>query len=403
MNEPFSDLVVFEGGRPVLPEAVHPLPDLLDRQPESVLAAFLDSQRADFERLVGEVEQAGSPLHSLFAAMRDSVPADNPFHGVALFRKGALGGMFLDLNEHVMRHPVWRHPFFVRVFEGRIDAGQVSAFALHYFNQIKNTRQCVALAIGRFHGLEAMPYGQLNERVSELTQIALAQLVADEYGVGSHGIDDYPGMGHLLAARTHIVMYRQLFEGLGIPPSGQDVPMLPAVADNVLTQRLVAGHPAFTPLESLASVGLGMEWGVPEFFSLILGGLIRFAMREKLPLTRRDLEVFIAHVRYDVIHAVSVMLVTSLHMRDASDLKTVKGACNTLMASRYGMMTGLYDHVFGEQCPSLADIGLEARYRLDDRRIEAALMEARQSVAPERVAGGEAYRASVGTPFVWAD
>ena len=43
-----------------------------------------------------------------------------------------------------------------------------------------------------------------------------------------------------------------------------------------------------------------MEWGVPEFFSLLLGGLVRFASREKLGLTPRHLEVFIAHVRDDV-------------------------------------------------------------------------------------------------------
>jgi hypothetical protein len=42
-----------------------------------------------------------------------------------------------------------------------------------------------------------MPYGQLNERISELTQIVLAQLVADEYGVGSHEVEDYPSLGGL--------------------------------------------------------------------------------------------------------------------------------------------------------------------------------------------------------------
>ncbi|MGE5506201.1 MAG: hypothetical protein ACM31L_17400 [Actinomycetota bacterium] len=401
-NTRFSDLVEFVDGRPVVPPDVHPMPDLLERDAEGVLAGFLDSQRVDFERVVAEVEQPGSPLHDLFAALRARVGADNPFHRIALFRPGALNEMFVELHEHVMRHPVWRHPFFVRVFEGGIEGAQVARFARQYFNQIKNTRQCVAMAIGRFHGLADMPFGPLNERVSELTQIALAQLVADEYGVGSHAVEDYPGLGHLLSARTHIVMYRQLFDGLGIAANDQDEPMLPGVADNVLTQRLVAGHAAFTPLEALASVGLGMEWGVPEFFSLILGGLIRVAVRDKLHLTSRDLEVFIAHVRYDVLHAVSVMLATSLHMHGAGDLAAVKNACNTLMAGRYGMMTAVYAHVFGEPCASLADIGLDARYRLTDRRIETALVDARRTIAPATVVGGEAYRISTAVPFVFA-
>lgn len=402
MTLAFSDLVVERQGRAVLPDPVHPMPDLLDLGAEQVLARFRDSQRADFSAIIGDVGRPGTDLHRVFAEMAERVGADNPFHQTALFRPGALEALFLDLHDHVMSHPVWRHPFFVRVFAGDIGLDQVRRFSTAYFNQIKNTRQCVALAVGRFHGLMDLPYGPLNERVSEITQVSLAQLVADEYGVGSHSVEDYPDLGHLFRSRTHIVMYRQLFDGLGIAVSDQDVPMLWGVADNVLIQRLVAGDPAFSPLEALASVGLGMEWGVPEFFSLLLGGLIRVARRDALPLTARDLEVFIAHVRYDVLHAVSVMLVTSLHMRRQSDVDVVKNACNTLMASRYAMMSDVHAHVFGENCPSLADMGLEARYRLTDRRIEAALRAARAGIDPKRVARGDEYRAraDVSLPFV---
>lgn len=397
-----SDLARIQGGRLVLPPEIHPLPNLLDLDPEGVLNAFRVSQREDFTRIVADIERPGAPLHTLFARLRDRVGPENPFHKVALFRPGALEEMFVDLHDHVLSHPVWRHPFFVRVFEGRITQDQINLFATQYFNQIKNTRQCVALAIGRFHGLMDLPYGGLNERISEITQISLAQLVADEYGVGAHDIDDYPELGHLLLARTHIAMYRQMFDGLGIAEDQQDVPMLAGVADNVLTQRLVASDARFSPLEALASVGLGMEWGVPEFFSLILGGLIRVAHRDKLDLSPKDLEVFIAHVRYDVLHAVSVMLVTSLHMHQPKDLAVVKNACNTLMSSRFAMMTAMHDHVFGEPCASLAEIGLEERYRLTDGRIAAALVEARRTISPDRVVDGEAYRASDMVPFVFA-
>ncbi|MDR3450280.1 MAG: hypothetical protein P4M15_11145, partial [Alphaproteobacteria bacterium] len=358
-----NGLVTFDGERPVVVETVHPLPNLLELGAGGVLESMCRSQKNDFTAMVAEVEEPGSPLHGLFADLRTRVPTDHPFHRIALFRKGALQEIFLDLHDHVMSHPVWLHPFFVRVFEGRINLVQVAAFAIQYFNQIKNTRQCVAMAIGRFHGLAPLPYGVLNERVSEITQVALAQLVADEFGVGSHALEDYPDLRHLLLSKTHMAMYRQLFEGLDVPPDEQDEAMLPGVADNVLTQRLVASHPAFSPLESLSSVGLGMEWGVPEFFSLILGGLIRVALREKSPLTPRHLEVFIAHVRYDVLHAVSVMLVTSLHMQGPDDIDAVKGSCNTLMAGRFAMMTDLYRHVFGERCATLAEIGLDLRYR----------------------------------------
>lgn len=385
-----------------LAPSVHPLPNLLELSAEGVLEAFRLSQRADFTRIVADVEQPGAPLHGLFDRLRQRVAADNPFHATALFRPGALEALFLDLHDHVMSHPVWRHPFFVRVFEGRLDAAQAKTFATAYFNQIKNTRQCVALAVGRFHSLMDLPYGPLNEQVSEITQIALAQLVADEYGVGAHTVEDYPELGHLLLARTHMAMYRQLFDGLGIAAEDQDQPMLWGVADNALTQRLLAGDPAFSPLEALASVGLGMEWGVPEFFSLLLGGLIRLSLREGLGLTERDLEVFIAHVHYDVLHAVSVMLVTSLHMTGPDDLTAVKNACNTLMAARFAMMTDMHGAVFGEPCATLAEIGLEPRYRLTDRRIADALVRARAGVAPKRVVRGEDYRTRTDMPFVFA-
>ncbi len=396
-----NPLAYAKNGGLCVPPSVHPLENLLQLDARGLLDAMRDSQRRDFLEMVADIESPNSELHRLFAALRARAPVGNPLHDIALFRPGALAGLFLDLHDHVMSHPVWLHPFFVRVFEGRATLDQLRVFGVHYFNQIKNTRQCVAAAIGRFHGLMGLPYGPLNERISEITQISLAQLVADEYGVGSHALADYPPLGHLLLARTHIAMYRQFFDGLGIAPEGQDAALLPGVADNVLTQRLLAGDGAFSPLEALASVGLGMEWGVPEFFSLLLGGFIRVALREKLELTPHHLEVFVAHVRYDVLHAISVMLVTSLHMRGEDDILAVKGACNTLMASRHGMMTELYQKVFGEDCPALADIDLAPRYRLRDRRIETVLRKARQEIPSEAVIGAEAWRASAKTPFVF--
>lgn len=372
MPIPFSDLIVAgANGNPVLPTEVHHLPNLLEMSPDEVLAAFKQSQQDDFVRIIAELDQPGNPLKVLLDQLKPL--------GLKPIEPLALKALFLDLHEHVMGHPVWRHPFFLRVFEGRITAPQVGQFALHYFNQIKNTRQCVALSLGRFNSLSERRHGQATERISELTQIVLAQLLADEYGVSTHAVEGYPGMAQLFASTTHIVMYRQLFEGLDIPFDRQDVPLLNGVADNVLTQRLVAGDPAFSPLESLASVGLGMEWGVPEFFTLLLGGLIRFAWKAGIPLTQRHLLVLTAHVKYDVLHAISVVLATSFHCHSQDDVQTVKNATNMLMAARFGMMTDLYRHVFGEETPALGETDLADCYKIADGRIAAALRRARQA------------------------
>jgi pyrroloquinoline quinone (PQQ) biosynthesis protein C len=400
----FSDLLeILPDGTPrVLPD-VHHLPDLLQMDAEAVLARFKQDQVGDFKRVIRELDDPHNALNRQFSRLREIAERQpgNPFNQTALFNPGALEGMFLELHDHVMDHPVWRHPFFVRVFNGDFTREQLTRFALQYFNQVKNTRQCVALALGRFSGVMEMPYGQLNERISEMTQIVLAQLIADEYGVGSHSVEDYPSLGGLFESVTHIVMYRQVFEGLGVPFEEQDVPMLHGVADNVLIQRLVAGDERFTPLESLASVGLGMEWGVPEFFTLLLGGMIRFAWQNDVPLTREQLLVFVAHVQYDVLHAISVMLVTSFYSRDAEALSRIKGATNMLMSGRYGMMSAMYRHVFDEECPSLQDIGLEPRYHIADRRIEQALLRARAGVAEGRVVDAESYRRSTDMPFIF--
>lgn len=402
----FSDLLTIDDDDlPLLLPGVHPMPDLLTLGAEEVLESFRQSQISDFTRVIGALEGEDNPLHRLFGEMRAVAEQEpgNRFNELELFQPGALHAMFMQLHEHVMRHPVWRHPCFVRIFEGDFDRAQLEAFALNYFNQVKNTRQCVALAQGRFSGFISLPYGSLNERVSELAQIVLAQLLADEYGVGTHSIDDYPELGDLLTSTTHIVMYRQLFEGLGVPFARQDVPMRHEVADNVLIQRLLAGHPDFDLVEALASVGLGMEWGVPEFFSLLLGGMIRWAWRNEVPLTQRHLIVFIAHVKYDVLHAISVMLATSLFGHEENAVHSIKQATNMLMSGRYNMMSGLYRLLFGESCGEITEIDLDPRYHITDRRIEAALLAARRTVADATVVDAAAYKASRRVPFVFSD
>ncbi|MES9941873.1 MAG: hypothetical protein ABW104_05830 [Candidatus Thiodiazotropha sp. 6PLUC2] len=401
----FSDLLrnsELEG--PVLLPGVHPMPNLLSLSATQVLDAFRESQLKDFTAIISDLDASGSSLHKVFEGLLAIAEKDpnNRLSELNIFQPGAMQSLFIDLHDHVMSHPVWRHPCFIRIFEGDFDQQQLASFALNYFNQVKNTRQCVALAQGRFSGFIDLPYGCLNERVSELVQITLAQLLADEYGVGTHSIESYPDLASLLGSTTHIVMYRNLFEGLGIPFEQQDLPMLPEVADNVLTQRLLAGHPSFSLLESLSSVGLGMEWGVPEFFSLLLGGMIRWAWRENVALTQHHLIVFIAHVQYDVLHAISVMLATSLLGHEEGYVDQVKQATNMLMSSRYNMMSGLYRHLFDEPCDNIDQIDLEPRYAITDRRIEQALLVARQEATDARVVDAQAYKENPNVPFVFA-
>jgi hypothetical protein len=161
--------------------------------------------------------------------------------------------------------------------------------------------------------------------------------------------------------------------------------MLHGVADNVLVQRILAGDPAYDELEALASVGLGMEWGVPAFFSMIMAGIYKVARREGLALDPKSMEIWSSHVKQDVEHAIAVMIATSFYVRDKADEVRIERATNVLLAYRYDMMSDIYREVFGLICPKIAAIGLNPRHRPDNRRIEPLLALARRRIQPAAV------------------
>ena len=124
----FSDLLALDDdGMPRLLPGVHPMPDLLTLSAEEVLESFRHSQISDFTRIIGDLEGEDNPLHRLFGEMRAVAEQEpgNRFNELELFQPGALHAMFMQLHEHVMRHPVWRHPCFIRIFEGDFDHTQL--------------------------------------------------------------------------------------------------------------------------------------------------------------------------------------------------------------------------------------------------------------------------------------
>ena len=384
-------------------KAIHPFPDLLDMSSDAILARYQIQQRRDFEAAFRRLADEGGLLSALprLHALLTRYPENPVARNIEMDRMQAL---FIDMHQHVMGHPVWTHPFFRRFFDAAMTRDQAARFLCHYLNQVKNTRQCVALACGRFHSLAALPFGRLNEPVSELVQVVLAGLLADEYGIeaqaprrgGTLAIDE------LINKRTHIVLYRQLFELLEVAPADQDVQFLPEIADNVLVQRLLAGSDAFREIEALASVGLGMEWGVPTIFSQLLGGLIRFADREGLAWSPQHFAVLSGHVQQDVDHAISVMVATALLVDGDEDIRALKNATNILMASRYAMMSGIYRDVFNAPCASIDELALAPVYHVGDRRIAEQLIAARSRTPAGQVADQAAWAASDRVPFVFS-
>jgi hypothetical protein len=364
----------------------HPLPNLCDMSAAEILAAYRQSQLRDVESLFAGIRDDArdlsreiAPLHGYLQAY----PADSVRDRLGV---DTVEQLFRRMHEHVMGHPVWVHPFFVRVAQGDLSLAQLTMFARQYFNQVKNTRQCVALALGRFHTLMDRPDGELNTILSELTQVALAGLLGDEYGTASPNARlETSEIGRIFSPVTHPALFRRFLDALGAAAGDYDVPMLHGVADNVLVQRILAGDPAYDELEALASVGLGMEWGVPAFFSMIMSGIYKVTSRERLVLDPASMEIWSSHVKQDVEHAMAVLLATSLHVRDPHDATRIEGATNVLMAFRYDMMSDIYRAVFGEPCERLSKTALPPRYAFHDSRIWPLLSAARRGLRPGSV------------------
>lgn len=390
----------------------HPWPNLLAMSCDEILTAYRHSQLTD---ILSALDRLGRGKSTLIADIEildryfAAFPSEILQHRLQL---NVIQDLFRELHDHVMKHPVWTHPVFRRFVDGQVTYDQLRIFAQHYFNQVKNTRQCVALALGRFHSL--LPYATetpIGVILSELTQMVLARLLADEYGFAKQpsltecdGIAGEDGIGMeidaLFKAVTHPELYRRFLSALGIVVSDYDVPLLHSVADNVLVQRIVSGDSEFDHLEALASVGLGMEWGVPAFFSMLMSGIIKVFRNEGIPLDTRSMEIWSAHVQQDVLHGVAVMLVTSFFVENRGDIERVKGITNALMAFRYEMMSDIYDEVFGGPCARIDQIQLHSAYWLQDDRLKNKLLFARMGLRPLSVRDYSLYRSQKRFPMI---
>jgi len=389
-----------------LTDLAHPLPNLCAMSATEILAAYRASQFNDVKGTLARVRRDARDLTQEIGILKRYLAVYPNASFRRRLRTDAIEQLFRRMHEHVMSHPVWTHPFFVRMAEGDMTLKQLNVFARHYFNQVKNTCQCVALALGRFHTMMDRGDGELGTIVSELTQVVLAGLLSDEYGTGAHGhgnshshgaTSSSPALdiGQLFAPITHPGLFRRFLDALGASAGNYDVPMLHGVADNVLVQRILSSDPAYDELEALASVGLGMEWGVPAFFSMIMAGIYKVTRREGIALDMKSMEIWSSHVKQDVEHAIAVMIATSFYVRNEADEARIERATNVLLAYRYDMMSDIYREVFDLTCPKIAQIGLSPRHIPNDRRIKPLLAVARERIPPASVWRYRDYVASI--------
>jgi hypothetical protein len=103
------------------------------------------------------------------------------------------------------------------------------------------------------------------------------------------------------------------------------------------------------------------------------------------------MEIWSSHVMQDVQHAIAVTIATAFYVSDERDRKRIRSATNVLMAFRFDMMSEIYEEVFESRCARIAEMTLEPRHFLSDRRIEPLLSSARLQVRSSAVRDYERY------------
>ena len=141
----------------------------------------------------------------------------------------------------------------------------------------------------------------------------------------------------------------------------------------------------------MASLGRGMEGGVPACLSMLIAGILKVEGRDGLAPSPAAMEIWSSHVKQVVQHAIAVTIATCFYVRDDEDLTRIKSATNVLMAFRYDMMSDIYEDVFGCRCARVADLSLEPAYCVRDGRLEPLLLAARRHVHSSAVRDHESY------------
>lgn len=358
--------------------------ELTELRPHDVIGYFERKQAQDFFSAIERIsDETGVSIRRvpLFDQLIEEADRQEI---AARFSSTALRSLFSSMHRHILRHPVWTHPLLMRIAAGEYDTMQLRTFATAYFGQVKNTRQCVAACLARFDliGSSMRSRGSLENAISEFSQLILASLLMDEYGLDrelprpngqSVPVWTCSSIEDNLQGDTHTELYRRFLDGLSVNRSDQDPAVLRAVAVNVCVQKMVAEHRSFSRPEALASVGMGMEWGVPAMFTLIILGLIRGQMSGLFELRPEHVRIWSAHVEQDVEHGISMLLATAANLSDSADIAAMQYATSLLMGSRYAMLSAIYTVVFGEKCPASAASSVEVIDPLSDKRVARLL------------------------------
>ena len=207
---------------------------------------------------------------------------------------------FLELlKREVISHPALTHPFLERFGDGEADAEGVREFAIQYYRHVRVSRLYLAALIS-------------NCRDDESLQLALAEVLVDEYG-------------HLNPAETHPALYRRFLHALDIGEEEWQAPRtLPEIESYITVHYEICRNPDVRP--GLGAMGPASEWPVPPIYVRLAEGL-----KKSAGLPDEALEIFTSHVTMDVTHARIMMDALAPYAEDEEGQKKVReGALRSL-------------------------------------------------------------------------
>src|SRR5918998_1541376 len=228
------------------------------------------------------------------------------------------------LKREVIGHPALTHPFLERFGEGDADAEGIRTFAIQYYRHVRVSRLYLAALIS-------------NCREDERIQLALAEILFDEYG-------------HLNPDETHPALYRRFLKALKIAEEEWEAPRtLPEIQLYIEAHYALCRDPDIRL--GLGALGPASEWPVPPIYVRLTEGLKRSA-----GLPEDALEIFTSHVTMDVTHARIMMDAVAPYAEDEEGQQKVREGAMRSLDARSIMLDGLYRAVYGEPAPLAAPV-----------------------------------------------
>lgn len=218
-----------------------------------------------------------------------------------------------ELKDEVLAHPASDHPIFERIRSGGFTPEAIRRFSVQFYHCYGNFNEYIALLIPRIP--------------DEAMRILMARNLVDE-------------LGNLSVDKTHPALFRRFLRALDLGPEdwASERP-LPAVSLHVDRHYRLCSTDL---LRGLATIGPGTEWSVPNWFTKVVHGLVRYRQFED-----EDLAYWTVHITLDMEHSSDAELLLQHYATSEEAQRGLReGAFLSLDATRL-MLDELQRYAFG--------------------------------------------------------